>query len=295
MNEYGTLSQLRTFISLASQDTTDDAELKRFIIHASRRIDQHCKRKFYPQRKGGTTTLKFNLPKNSQILEMRNIDLLAVKGLSDMNGASEIDSGAYWLKTGDRWDITPYDRIEMDFSSGSTFSYSGTPQRAVHVDAVIGYHEEYDNAWLDSGGSLTDVLDSGITLASVSASGADNSIGLSPRFSQGQLWRLTSGSNEEFCYVQNTRNSSSVDLIRGINGTSAVDHTASTTIYVWQTEKNIEDSALEVAAFMYSKAKSPFTNRVSVLQLGVVEQPEAWPEQSLERLSHYIKRPIHSF
>lgn len=295
MNEYGTLSQLRTFISLASQDISDDTELKRFLINASRRIDQHCKRKFYPQRKTGTSVLKFDLPRDDQLLDMRDYDLLDVKGLSDLNGTTEIDSGAYLLKTGDRWNITPYDRVVMKYDSGSTFSYSGTPQQAVHVDAILGYHENYNDAWLDSGGSLTDALGSTTTMASVSASQAYNSEGIAPRFSQGQIWKLTSGSNEEFCYVQSTVNSSAVQLIRGINGTVAADHAASTQVYVWQTEPDIEDSAVEVAAFMYSKAKSPFTNRISVLQLGVVEQPDAWPEQSLDRLSHYKKRPIHSF
>jgi hypothetical protein len=220
--------------------------------------------------------------------------LLAVKGLSDLNGASEIDSGAYFTKSGDRWDITPYDRIELSYQSGSTFSFSGTPQRSVRVDAVVGYHEDYGNAWLNSG-SLTQPLASSVTLASTTASQNENSLGIAPRFSQGQIWRLVSGSVEEFAYVQNTINSSKVQLIRGINGTSAGDHAASTTVEVWQTEQDIQDSTIEVAAFMYAKAKSPFTNRISVLQLGVVEQPAAWPDQSKERLSHYRKQAIHSF
>lgn len=295
MNEYGTLSQLRTFLSLASQDTTDDTELKNFLIRASRRIDRYCKRHFYPERKGGTNTLKFDLPPNAQLLHFRDIDLLAVKGLSDLNGASEIDSGAYWAKCGDRWNITPYDRIIIKSDSGSTFSYSGTPERAIHVDAVVGYHEDYGNAWLDSGGSLTASLASQLTLASTTASHAANVWGLTPRFSQGQIWRLTSGSNEEFCYVQGTRDGGSIQLIRGINGTSAADHAAGTKIYTWETEQDIEDSTIELAAFMYSKAKAPFTNKISVLQLGVVEQPSAWPEQTKNRLMNYKKQAIHSF
>lgn len=296
MNEYGTLSQLRTYISLASQDTADDTELKQFLIRSSRRVDRYCKRNFYPYRKGGTNTLKFDQPQNTQLLEFRDIDLLAVKGLSDINGASEVDSSVYWLKCGDRWNITPYDRIIIRADSGSLLNFSGTPERAIHVDAVVGYNEDYGTAWLHSGGSLTASLASQITLASTTASNAADSYGISPRFSQGQIWRLTTGSMEEFCYVQNTRPSgNSIELIRGINGTSAADHDSGTTIYVWQTEQDIIDSTIEAAAFMYSKAKSPFTNQISILQLGVVEQPTAWPEQTIDRIQRYKKQAVHSF
>lgn len=302
MNEYGTLSQLRTFLSLGSADTGDDDELRKFLIRASVRIDRFCKRKFYPIRKGGTNTLKFDLPKDQRQLVFPEIDVVDVKGLSSLNGASEIDSDAYWLKTGDRWNITPYDRIVLDISVGSLINFSGTPQRAVHLDAVVTYNEDYGNAWVDSGASLTDALGESVTLASTSASGEFNSIGLSPRFSQGQIWRLGSGGSEEYVYVKDTMAGADVEegkaiirLIRGINGSSATAQAASTTIYVWQPEQEIEDSTIELAAFMYQKASSPFTNKISVLQLGIVEMPDAWPEQTRERIKRYKKQIISSF
>ena len=302
MNEYGTLSQLRTFLSLASADTGDDDELRQFLIRASRRIDQFCKRKFYPIRKGGNNTLKFDLPRDQRKLTFPEWDVVDVKGLSALNGASEIDSGAYWLKSGDRWNITPYDRVELDISIGSLINFSGTPQRAVHLDAVVAYNEDYGNAWVDSGASLTDLLSISVTLASTNASGAFNTIGLSPRFQQGQIWRLGSGASEEYVYAKDTaagaddeEGKAIITLIRGINGSSAVEHAASTTIYVWQTEQEIEDSTIELAAFMYQKASSPFTNRISMLQLGIVEMPDAWPEQTRERIKRYKKQIISSF
>lgn len=293
MNEYGTLSQLRTFLSLASAETSDDAELGQFLIRASRAIERYCRRHFYPKRMGGTNTLKYDLP-NSLTLRVDEKDLLDVHGLSHLNGANEIDESVYWLKTGDNWNMTPYDRIVLDDSSGSTFNFSGTPQQAVHVDAVTGYRENYGDAWINSGGSLTDALGAAVTLASVSASGGVNSLGLSPRFSAKQIWRLGTGASEEYVYVQDTTDGNAVRLIRGINGSSATDHAASAAIYVWQPEPDIEYSALELSAFMYQKAKSPFTNRISVLQLGVVEQPDAWPEITLDRLSRYRRDLTHS-
>ena len=277
MNEYASLSELRTFMSLASAEVADDAELRNILTRSSRSIDRYCRRHFYPRRYGGTNTLKYDLPENRQILNVGNIDLLEVKGLSDLNGASEIDSSVYWLKSGDNWNISPYDRAVIDDSSGSLFNFSGTDQRAVHLDAVAGYHEDYWYAWLDSGDTLTDALAACLTIASVAASGVANVDGIAPRFKENQILRITTGASEEFLYIQDTVNASRLNVIRGINGTSDVAHAASTSIFTWQPERDIEDAAIELAAFSYQKAKSPFTNRISVLQLGVIELPHAWP------------------
>jgi hypothetical protein len=294
MNEYASLSDLRTFMSLASAEVSDDAELRSILTRASRSIDRYTRRHFYPRRYGGTNTLKYDYPGGRQELSIGNIDLLEVKGLSDVNGASEIDSGAYWLKAGDNWNITPYDRIVLSDSSGSLFGFSGTTQRAVHVDAVTGYRENYGEAWVDSGGSLLSALGSATTLASISSSAAANVEGIMPRFKQSQILRIGTGASEEFMYIQDTINASLLRVIRGVNGTSGVSHAASTPIYTWQPEYDIEEAAVEVAAFVYQKAKSPFTNRISILQLGTVETPEAWPAKTIERLQKYKKDDIYS-
>jgi len=292
MNEYSTLSKLRTFLDLGSADITDDTQLKNFLINSSRAIDRYTRRTFYPYRKQGTNVLKYDLPAGQEFRFQH--DVLEVHGLSDMNGASEINENAYWLKTGDDWNLTPYDRLVINDSSGSTFSFSATTQQAVHVDAVTGYHENYGEAWVNSGGSLTDALGAAITLASVSASAATNSKGLSPRFSQGQIWRLGTGASEEFAYVQDTTDSGNVRLLRGINGTSAVEHAASTQVYVWEVEPDIEYSAKELAAFMYLKAVNPHTTRAAFPQMGMIETPNTWPEITIDRLSRYKKHRIYS-
>ena len=294
MNEYASLSDLRTFMSLASAEVSDDAELRNILVRASRSIDRYTRRHFYPRRYSGANTLKYDLPEDRQMLNVGNIDLLEVKGLSDLNGASEIDSGAYWLKSGDNWNISPYDRIVINDSSGSLFNFSGTDQRAVHLDAVAGYREDYGYAWVDSGDTLTDALGAAITIASISASGGANIDGEAPRFKENQILRIGTGASEEYMYIQDTVNASRLNVIRGVNGTSGVAHAASTAIYTWQTEYDIEEAALELSSFVYQKSKSPFTNRISILQLGTVETPEAWPAKTIERLQKYKKDDIYA-
>ncbi len=295
LGDYTNLSTVRTYLSLASAETSDDTHLKDLITKASRTIDRYTRRYFYPLRKGGNDVLKFDLPTDRRVMRFSGQDVLEVFGLSHINGASEIDSSVYWLKCGDRWNLTPYDRIEIDDSSGSLFNFSGTTQRAIHVDTLLGYREDYTFAWIDSAASLTSALGTTTTLASISGSAGHNSLGVSPRFFGGQLWRLGSGSTQEFVYAQDTLNSSSVRLIRAINGTSRTTHASATKVYTWQPEYDIEDAATEVVSFVYQKAKSPFTGKISVLNLGLIDIPEAWPERTLEKLQRYKKDYIHPF
>jgi hypothetical protein len=78
MNEYSTLSRLRTHLALGSAATTDDDQLRRFLLNASRAIDRYTKRNFYPMRKQGTNTLKQDLP--SDLTLRFEFDILEVKG-----------------------------------------------------------------------------------------------------------------------------------------------------------------------------------------------------------------------
>ena len=84
--DYTTLSNVRTYLSLASADISDNDELRRFITRASRSIDGFTRRAFYPRRIGDGKLLTFDLPNDRSYLRMDGVDLLEVKGLSDLNG-----------------------------------------------------------------------------------------------------------------------------------------------------------------------------------------------------------------
>lgn len=282
-NTYSTLTRLRADLSLASQNTADDNALKRFLYSASRAIDKKTRRQFYPQR--GTTY--HNLPDSTYTLRV-DFDLLEVKGLSDMNGASTINSGVYWLKCGDDWNKTPYDRVEINESSGSTFNYSGTPQRAVHLDAIRGYHEDYSNAWVNTGASTTAALTATAKTLTISGSAGEDIWGLAPRVDVHQIIKI----DDEFMHIVDGNGASIITVLRGINGTTAATHASAATVYRFDFEPDVEYSARRLAAFQYHKNLSPFTNRVASLQLGIIETPEAWPEEVADRLSRLIRTRI---
>lgn len=295
MNEYSTLTKLRSYLALASNNTSDDSNLESFLRRASRAIDKYTRRTFYPKRK----TLFFDIPIDNRQLKFRE-DVLDVKGLSDINGASEIDTGAYYLKCGVSHNTTPYDRIILFADSGSLFNYSGTPEKAVHVDMILGYHEDYDNAWTDSGASLTADLASQITLASVSGSAGENTLGISPRFDTFQLWRIDGNTtSEEYALASavsvgvGNDTASIIKLVRGINGTTATSHASGAKIETFEYEPDIELSVLELAAWLSDKSMSPHTNRISIPSMGMIEFPQAWPDTVRDRLDRFKKTKVY--
>jgi hypothetical protein len=287
MNEYVTLDNLRSYLSLASADTSDDTELKKFIRDASRAIDRHTRRRFYPVRTA--SPLRYNIPSDLELVVKE--DLLEVKGLSDLNGSSAISSNVFWLQSGDDWNQTPYDRIVIDDSSGSAFNYSGTPQRGVHIDAIVGYHEDYANAWVNTGASLTGTLGATVTLASVSGSAGDDVFGAPSRIQAMNIIKV----DEEYMYVSQGTNTSIVQVIRGINGTSAVAHAASATIYRWNTEQDLQTACLELSSYYYAQSKSPYTQRIGNINTGLINLPPLDMLPSTERrLMRYVKHRVYS-
>lgn len=286
MNEYATLREMRNYLSLASQNTQDDDRILDFTRRASRAIDSYTRRKFYPERK----IFKFDYNRSDEVRFDR--DVLELKGLSDLNGASGFGLGVLFLSCGDDYNRSPYDRARVNSNSGSLFNYQGTTQQAIHADLLLGYHEDYDYAWMYSNGILTASLASAITTASVSASSGSNEIGLSPRYESNQLWKIGSGASEEFVYTKSFDGSSLVELIRGINGTVANDHASDTPVYVWCVEPEIKFATVRLAQWQYEQAQNPIYSKLVTPQFGTIEMPFTWPLDVQDKLKRFQRGRI---
>lgn len=288
-NIYAPLTELRSYLSLASADTSDDDQLLQYLYRASRAVDKYTHRKFYPEQR---PTQYFDDPCNGEI-RVRD-DLLEVLGLSAVNGASEVDSSVYWLRCGDDWNMTPYDRIVLDDSSGSLFNYSGTPQRSVHLSGYYGYHERYDKndgGWIDSGLTLSSSMASAITVASLTnTSDITNTIGEQPAIVSEQLWRI---GNEMMHVTGSSSNASQISVRRGVNGTMAASHAASTAVQTWQVEPEIGFVTTRLAAWQYQQAMAPFTHKVRMIGMGTLELPETWPPDVEDKLKRFKRERIY--
>lgn len=289
-NVYATLGDLRSYLGLPSSASQDDTQLMGFLVRASRAIDRYCRRHFYPLYHTGNSVLKFDIPKDDQL--RFDHDLLAVNGLSDVGGASGIAPSVYWLKCGDDWNRTPYDRVVLDDSSGSTFNYSGTPRRAIWADVITGYHEDYSRAWVNSGASLTASMTSLQQTIPVSGSTGPNNIGISPRFKEyGQIVRIGS----EIMFTAASVSASSIRVIRGQNGTTAASHASGVTVETWSPEEDIAFGALRLAAMQYHQRDTPYTGRTTSVQFGVIESQDSWPPDVHEKLRRYVRHTYYGF
>lgn len=287
LNAYSTLPKLRKYLTLASADTSDDDHLRDFLRAASRAIDRYTHRVFYPYRR----TSYFDLPERRDIIRIDD-DLLEVKGLSHLNGASEFDSNTYWLKAGDDWNKTPYDRIVIDTDrTGSVLNFTVTPRRAIHTDLILGYNSDYDNAWIDSGASLTNGITATQTEVTISGSIGSDLIGNAPRFEEGQIWKI----DDEFILASSGVSSSAIETVRGINGTTAAVHAASATVEVFNIELDIEFATRRLAAMEYHQSHAPYTGRTITINLGtVIESQEEWPQDVKGRLERHRKHRIYA-
>ena len=293
MNEYATLEQVTKYIGHGSADTADNELLMEFIRNASRSIDRYTRRKFYPRKESRI----YNHPKDSQILKVDD-DLLELITFKTQNGATTVASGVIWLGTGSEWNLSPYDRIVFDGSSGSVMSYSGTPQRANEVTAFWGYHENWNNgAWLDIGTSLVaDYVASGgsISLAGAGSHGAGASDidGHAPRLSVGDTLRI----GDQFFSVTggNASGNGSVLVRPHINGTSGTSAASGASIAKFIPEFDIQYATLRLAAYRYGQKDTPFQTKQGIFGTGSFTfEPESWPADVKDRIERFKRFTVN--
>lgn len=298
MNTYITLDAAHKYLTLASQSTEDDELIKSLMFNASRSVDHFTRRKFYPR-----LETRFYDFRDSKQLKVDD-DLLSVYALKTQNGACTIASGVMWLAAGDSWNHTPYDRVILQDTSGSQLYYSNNPQRSQELTAFWGYHENYSEAWVDTGTSLANnyAASAGtISLAGAGSAGTGSSDvqGVSPRISVGDLLKM----GDQLFYVigGDTSGNASVVVTPYVNGT----HTASvvtggsypsgTSIAKFAPEPDIVWATKRLTAWMYGQKDSPFFQKQAAFQFGLLEIAEQWPVDVKERLTRFVRRTIQIY
>lgn len=285
MNTYTTLDTVRKYLSLGSADNADDENVLGLIKVASRAIDKYTRRHFYP-----TSATRFYSHDESQRVKLDE-DLLSLTTFKTQNGASTLSSGVLFLMTGDEWNTPPYDRIVINESAGCVLTYSGTPQKSNEVTGLWGYHENYESAWIDTGTSLATSY--GASGGSIGIAGGSTGTGSSdvngeaPRISVGNKLRI----GDEFFDVYGG-NGSIINVTPYANGTTAASHAASTTVYKFAYEPDIEWAATRLTTWVVGQQMTPYQTKTAFLGLGQLSIPEAWPPDARDRLDRFVRRKI---
>lgn len=137
----------------------------------------------------------------------------------------------------------------------SAHSWVNATDAVDHDIAITGYwgwHSDYANsAWYLSGdtcGEAVDATETTIDVTDVALAGGD---GMTPRFSPGNLIRVES----EYMAVIDTTAAAqdTIEVVRGIRGTTAATHVQTTPIYVYKPDPSIVRAAMLIAMFNYEQ------------------------------------------
>ena len=243
MNEYLGLAELRRYREHATGQTKDDDLLRLFTGQASRWFEQMCHgRLFFP--KVETRTFDFT---NTLLLRLDN-DLLELSEVA-IDGEVQVlaDFFVYPLN------VFPKSRIEVDVSSASSFTFSNTPQKAITITGIWGYHEAWNDAWIDTlDSSQQNMLAGDTTLEFADIDGLDENGEL--RVTEQSTIRL----ENEYMYISAVDTGTNIaTVVRGINGTTAATHAQFTQIDRFQPMAVVIDAVRHRANWMYLKRDTP--------------------------------------
>ena len=282
---YCSLEDIRAFRDIGPAETADDNLLEGFAIKASALWERLCRgRKFYPTYE----TRYFDHPQgDGSVLALIDADLLEVDAFTTNNGAVAVTADQYYPMCGDRYDLTPFNRLVMKSdSSQPNLLYSGTPQKANAVTGWWGYHNDWANAFVGSGDALAaQVTTTGTTLTVSSAAGADL-YGVMPRFKVQGLLKI----GTEYLYVTD-KASNSLTVVRGVNGTTAAAHSTAADVYVYRPIEAVRHAATRLAVWMYQQRSSPVeSDRPILIGDGTTLLPTRLPKDVTEIAAAYVRR-----
>ncbi len=297
MNVYATIDEVKRYIGKAEgEETKDDVLFLSFAIKASRMFDNFATngvlpvRHFYPT----LATKDFDHPDDATFLILKD-DLLSCDSLTTKNGATTITSADYLLMTAnDRYNQTPFAKIKLQPDGTVTeYAYNGTPYQANSITGPWGYHNDWDNAWEDSGDTVQDVggIDDTVTIVTVNDVDGDDINGIPIRFKRQQLIKI----EDEYMWVTNT-NSTDNELAvrRARNGTTAASHAEDKAIYIYRPMYDVIQAMTVLTTHIYRRKDSVGTpdDRPLAGAEGQLILPVVLPEDVKKILRPYKKEAL---
>lgn len=230
MNNYARLSHVKTDIAGVGSTTTLDDVLVRAVEQASREYDREAQRQFYARQVTryftGSPRDRFNLWLPFDAASTTSLLLDA-----DGDGAYEItlvvDTDYFAYREGEDANA-PICRLEIN-PNGDQISCWPTAPRALKWTGLEGYSYELESSTL----TTNEELDASETDVTVSASAAS-------LIYPGDTIVVESEQMEVAAVSTTT-----LTVVRGINGTTAATHTTAKTVYVRRYPRDVERAVAE--------------------------------------------------
>lgn len=267
MNEYATLKEFKVYAGVSKDNTDHDALIRDILTWSSRQMDRITRRFFYEM----TQTRKFDCPTATFRDLMFDWPLLSLTTLTNGNAAT-IGSTNYFLYPDPNTE--PFLWLELRDDSGIVWEYSTTPQQAIQVLGEWGWHEEYGEAWENSGATSGALSAGGTTLTPS---------GNMPKFEQQQILKIES----EQVYITDVQ-ATTMTMERGKNGTTDADHASGKAIYIYRPQWDIRHICLRLALWRY-KQKDAIFEVGGYEELATWEVPTAMPRDIVKDLRRFRK------
>lgn len=275
-----TLDQVKAELRQKYNVAVEDLEHERFIIErideVRGRIETHTERYFAPV----VETRTFDAARMSNGGPVDGSDLWLDQHLLALDSITisdvALEASAYAAI------VPPVMRLRL-LSNCSWLTTSDEWQDAIAVTGTWGYRQTVNNAWRDTLDTVQVDIDESTTSITVSDSAGEDA-GLDLRFSPGQLLRI----DDEFVYLKRIDldgETHTLRCIRGVNGTAAITHAATTAIYSWQPEPGIRRAATRWVALMYRR-QGEFA-RTEVEGMNAISWPKDMPEDVMPVLEKY--------
>jgi hypothetical protein len=306
MNSYISLEELKRVLEIEEQDDSGvDHILRSFCIKASRFFDTRCTNKILPKRRfyPAYETRYFPHPVSSSgsvlVPQSRGSaaqlrlcdDLLAIDTLTTNNGGTTVTSPDYFLyKWPGRVQPGPFDTIGLLAGGTITaFESDSNPMNANAVTGWWGYHEDWANAFENSQQTVVDdpLSDSATTLT-VTDVDADDINGLPNVFQSLQLLRI----EDEYLWASKADPSTdTITVVRGVNGTTAVEHLQGTAVYIYRPMEEIKLGLEYLAMHLYKRKDSVGTpdQRPLAAAKGLLVFPASMPKEVTDIIDSYAK------
>lgn len=290
---YANLGQLRMRQGLDATTTADDGKLLAKLRTASAEIDRYTVRDFNPLLEARTFDWEGNA-----YLSFRAFDLLTLTSLVDGTGNTKAVD-ALIMQGGKFSNATltgPWYGVRID-TTKDFLLYNVTPFRSQIVTGVWGFNSDYANAWHTSGVSLGAAV---TTTSATTITTTLNDYTIYDSWGQNYPTSATGGTvqpghliqiDSEWMTVFRAPTTTSLTVIRGVNGTTAATHTNGTAISIYEVEKDIQDACLRLAAFLYMQDSMDFS-RVAIDAFGRTQKAAGVPPDICELLDIYMKRRV---
>jgi len=263
LNAYADVTTFKSASYASITSDTSQIPYRRLLESASRHLDQRCHRYFYCWE-----GIKYYDGKYGHLIVDDLLSIVTVQ--LDLDGDGLFESlmapyvgpiyGDYLL-----YPINKFPYTWLELSPNSAYGSFGSDRRAVEIDGVHGYGDgESATPYYDSGQVVRDnpLLAASTTITTLATA----------TLGAGMTLRIVDAvaANEEQVYIESITNATTFVVVRGVNGTTAVNHIQDTPMSIYEAPRPIYEATLVLAMRAWKRKDSAFQDAVGSPETGMV-------------------------